>query len=129
MRRAVLRERVDDLTAGGDLGLGGRGQLHGGAAAGDRDDFGEANRPGADDDVFMLTMVGHRLARPAPPRQGRPDEGYASPLFIAISRSSTSPPLTRSPSCSHSFVTQARRPRIPAAVRSDSGAGTYMSSK
>ena len=78
--------------------------------------------------VFMLTMVGHRLARPAPPRRGRPDEGQASPRFSAISRLRTLPSLTRSPSCSHSLVTQARRPLIVAAVRSDSGAGTYMSS-
>ncbi len=78
--------------------------------------------------VFMLTMVGHRPRAAAHrPGQGRP-AGQASPRFIAISRPRTWPPLTRSPSCSHSLVTQARRPLIAAAVRSDSGAGTYMSS-
>jgi hypothetical protein len=50
--------------------------------------------------------------------------GQASPLFIAISRARTLPPLIRRPSCSHSLVTQARRPQTAAAVRSDSGAGT-----
>ena len=53
---------------------------------------------------------------------------HALPRAIAISRSSTRPLLTRSPSCSYSFVTHARRPRIVAPVRTEYSRGTYMSS-
>ncbi len=52
---------------------------------------------------------------------------HALPRAIAIRRSSTWPLLTRRPSCSYSFVTQARRPRIAAAVWTEYSAGTYMS--
>src|SRR6202012_4715977 len=126
VRRLVVRERVDDLAAGGGLGLGGRGELNGGAAPRDADDVGEADRPGPHDDSVHAHHGGPppRAAGTAPPV---PD-GQASPRFSAISRSRTLPSLTRSPSCSHSLVTQARRPLIAAAVRRDSGAGTYMSS-
>src|ERR1700742_170698 len=53
--------------------------------------------------------------------------GYTSPLTMAISWSSTRPPLTRSPSCSYSLVTQEFSPFTAAAVGSDSVRGTYMS--
>ena len=59
VRRGVVRERVDDLAAGGDLGLGVRGELHGGAVPGDRDDVGEADRPGAHDDGVHASHVTH----------------------------------------------------------------------
>ena len=47
---------------------------------------------------------------------------------MPISRSSTVPPLSRSPSCSYSLVTQRRIPRMRAAVSTENCCGTYMSS-
>jgi hypothetical protein len=68
-------------------------------------------------------------ATPAPDRPRALPGGHTSPRFIAISRSSTRPPLTRSPSCSYSLVTHGFSPRIADAVRSDRSSGTYMSRK
>jgi len=55
--------------------------------------------------------------------------GQAVPRAMPISRSSTAPALTRSPSCSYSFVTHGLSPRIACAVCTENSLGTYMSSK
>jgi alpha-1,2-mannosyltransferase len=52
----------------------------------------------------------------------------ALPRTMEISRSRTLPLLTRSPSCSYSFVIQGRRPRMARAVGTENSIGTYMSS-
>src|SRR6185437_17177248 len=67
-------------------------------------------------------------ARPGPaPAQPARRVPYSSPRASPISRSSTPPWLTRSPSCSYSLVTQGRSPAIAPAVRSENSVGTYMS--
>src|SRR4029450_10931717 len=53
---------------------------------------------------------------------------YARPWTGPSSRPRTRVPFARRPSCSNSFVTHGRRPRIAAAVSSENSRGTYMSS-
>jgi alpha-1,2-mannosyltransferase len=78
--------------------------------------------------VLLLSACGQLTP---PEERGSPlgeAADHALPRTMEISRSRTLPLLTRSPSCSYSFVIQGRRPWMARAVGTENSIGTYMSS-